>query len=316
MPNFTTEKTVSGQENAFESLASEQQVDIDIERIRKPASEYSQQPILLESSDETSPSKLNWVSALLLGIFLFLMLGVYQALDVIYQAWEFSVVVGLILLTVLVSFVSVVGALIWKEIRSYKSISRIDQQQQAFEKIKTSQDLELWLKFFKHNQQMQKSPQASLAHHQFFSKLRPHHSLKEVQNLYQTQVTEPLKNLARQEIKKQVLASAALSGLSPNALIQTVALTWLHLKMVRRIAGFYGLRPGIQGQIRLSKMAFNALIVLGLTDMTTDVIMAELFGQGVLAKISSQSAEALISARLTYRLGEGLIDILWLDYHP
>lgn len=108
------------------------------------------------------------------------------------------------------------------------------------------------------------------------------------------------------------MASAVISSLSPNAFFQTIALVWLHLKMVRQVAQIYGFRPGFIGQVKLLKMAFNSMVILSLTDVATEMLMSDLLGSSVLSKVSAQSAEAVVSARLTCRLGEGIIEALTL----
>ena len=297
-----------------EALASEQPVECDMAQVRKPTPKVqpeitTEQPVVKGSSS----SWLHWGSALLIGLLLLLTLGMYSAAQSIYQAWLLSAPIGGALALLLLVFIGLVGFLSFREIQSYRRITKIDYQQTAYERIQTSQDKQAWLAFYQSNQQAQDSLAARVAHHQFFSKIKPHHTLDQLQDLYRDQVTQPLKTLARKEVKKQMLASAAISGLSPNAFYQTLALLWLHLSMVRRVAQIYGLRPGLIGQLRLAKMAFNAMVILSLTDMASDTLMSELFGQGVLAKVSAQSAEAMVSARLTYRLGEGLMDVLWIE---
>lgn len=302
------------QAEPVEALAREQQVDGDMTKIRKPTPKTQPTPPTEQRVvNNASSSWLNWGAALLFGILLLLILGLYSSAHSIYQAWLFSPTIGGVLALLLIGFVGLISYLSLKEIQSYRRLSKVDQQQQTYARLQSTNDKQAWLAFYQKNQHTQTSLAAQRAHHQFFNKLKPHHTAEQLQALYRDQVTQPLKTLARQEIKKQMLASAAISGLSPNAFFQTLALLWLHLRMVRRVAEIYGLRPGLIGQLRLAKMAFNAMVILSLTDMASDTLMSDLFGQGVLAKISAQSAEALVSARLTYRLGEGLINVLWVD---
>jgi putative membrane protein len=313
-PQIDKPQNPSEPEGIHEKLAIEEVVNIDMDSIKKPGFKpQSFTPI--EPVDErlTQPSPIfNWLTGLLLGIVSLMAMGLYQAWQTVAHAWLTSPIIGGSLGLLVVAFASVLSVLIWREVQGYRRINRIDLQLNHLKKLDDTSERQAWLDFYQQNQQLQTSQHAQAFHYSFFQKVKPHHTPQELNKLYHYHVLEPLKSAARTVIKKDMMASAAISGLSPNAFFQTIALVWLHLKMVRQVAQIYGFRPGFIGQVKLLKMAFNSMVILSLTDVATEMLMSDLLGPGVLSKVSAQSAEAVVSARLTCRLGEGIIEALTL----
>ena len=295
-------------------LASEQKVQVDLESIKKPKPKQVPPAIAESPLIDSSASWIKWLSVLLLGAMTILLFSVYAAWQTVQEAWSESALIGSLLGIFLVTFVMALGYLIAREVQIYTGLNRIDGQLNTLKKIKfITDDKQAWLAFYQQNQAIQNSLMAREAHRQFFQSIKPHHSLSDIQQIYRDQVTQPIRKVALKGIKNDMMASAAISGLSPNALFQSVLLIWLHLKMVRKVSQIYGLRTSLVGEIKLLKMAFGAMAALSLTDMWAESLMSDVLGPGVLAKISAQSAEAMISARLTYRLGDALVKTLSMD---
>jgi putative membrane protein len=316
-PTFNSDNTIKNpsqsfssgdeQETVQEALAVEEVVNFEMHKIQKPNNAAEETNTLAPIISTQKSRIFNWLNALILGVLTLLLIGLYQLIQTVMQAWHTNPVLGGLLGGMALGFVILLTVLITKEIQGYRRIKVIDSQLNKLNIIYGSQNRADWLEFYRTNQQVQTSPLAQTCHQHFFQNVKPHHSAEELQDMYQCQVIDPLQNNARSSIKKDMLASAAISGLSPNAFFQTMALVWLHLKMVRNIADIYGFRPGMLGQIKLLKMAFNSMIILSIADVATETLITDVFGTGLISKISTQSAEALISARLTHRLGEGFL---------
>lgn len=304
--NNTAKSTV------YESASIEEKTDVDLDTLGATQAELSVPPPVLELPTVEKPKKhsINWLVFFTLLISSILLISCYQFVQYI---------IGLLnegnLIALSIAGFSSIAAVIFlylsiREIRAYLTFGKLDKQKQQYIALQGSSDRQQWLAFFEENQRLQKSEAAQCLHQYFFSLVKPHHDAEDLQNLYHAQVLEPLKVQAKKFIKGDIVASAAISGFSTNNFIQTLGLIYIHLRLVRKISSVFGFRANFFREVKLLTIVIKDVLLLAVTDVVAENLIAEVIGPGLLSKLGAQSAEALVSARLTYRISEALIRIM------
>ena len=131
----------------------------------------------------------------------------------------------------------------------------------------------------------------------------------DVVGLYESMVAVPVTKKAEEILRKESVTSGSLAFISPNHLIQTLAISWISFRTIRRIARVFGLRPGTAGSWRLFKVLAQNLAAQSLFDIATDEL-ANQIGGSLAARVAENSAEAVAAGALNVRLGRTLIKLL------
>lgn len=118
----------------------------------------------------------------------------------------------------------------------------------------------------------------------------------------------PLDRAAEQKIARAARDVAAATALIPMPLVDVIAVLWVNLRMIRRIAEIYGGRAGWFGSWRLLRAVAAHLIATGAI-AATDEILGPLVGGGVLGQLSRRFGEAAVNAALTARVGVAAIEV-------
>ncbi|MEO1105262.1 MAG: TIGR01620 family protein, partial [Pseudomonadota bacterium] len=123
---------------------------------------------------------------------------------------------------------------------------------------------------------------------------------------------EVLAPLDREAVRLIVGSSrrvAAVTALSPRALVDIAYVVFEALSLVRRLAVCYGGRPGIMGFFRVLRHAIAHLAVTG-GMAAGDSLIGEVLGQGLAAKLSAKLGEGVINGLMTARLGLAALDVI------
>lgn len=102
---------------------------------------------------------------------------------------------------------------------------------------------------------------------------------------------------------------AAVTALSPRALVDIAYVIFAALSMVRRIAEVYGGRPGTLGFWRVLRHAVAHLAVTG-GMAAGDAFVGEVIGKGIAARLSARLGEGIVNGLMTARLGLAAMDVL------
>ncbi len=123
------------------------------------------------------------------------------------------------------------------------------------------------------------------------------------------ELIEPLDGQARRIVLRSSKRVAAVTALSPLALIAVGFVAVENLRMMRTLASLYGGRPGAIGALRLAKLVVGHLIATGGVALTDD-LLGQFVGQDVLRRLSSRLGEGAFNGALTARLGTAAIDVI------
>jgi len=107
---------------------------------------------------------------------------------------------------------------------------------------------------------------------------------------------------ARRCVQRYAVESGVLVALSPWASFDMLLVGWRNLRMLREIAGIYGVAPGAAAQWLLLKRVLHNLAFAGLSEMATDVGTAAL-GGSLAASLSARAGQGLGAGLFTARTG-------------
>lgn len=119
---------------------------------------------------------------------------------------------------------------------------------------------------------------------------------------------KPLDAEAERVIARTARDVAGATAMIPMALIDILAVLYLNLRMIRRIAEIYGGRAGWLGSWRLLRAVAMHLAATGAIAAGDD-ILGPLVGTGVLARLSRRFGEATVNAALSVRVGVATAEV-------
>jgi putative membrane protein len=204
-------------------------------------------------------------------------------------------------------FVCLLFWFIGREVVAYRQVNQVIDETETLsaligegDKIAITRCLEQLTQHHQH------SETARAYHQNFWQTVQAHHTGAERLELYQRLVSQPLKQAAEALIQPAMLQGAGISLLSPNNLIHSLILLWRSAKLVRDIAGVYGIRPGFFGSLKLLKIAIENMVIQQGVDLLVDAGMQKV-SQGVLGKVVEKGSEATTTGLLLRRLGKAMI---------
>ncbi len=268
--------------------------------------------VATDSWQETRPSSgLSWAKvALITGAASLLAFLVYNAVTGLVSDFAQYPVTSSVLGALLAIFVLSVVIVMLRELIAYRRVNRFIDSRVVLDELRAMQsvsDVDRAL----HNQASQFGKHSFAAHcYRHYQTLRREdQSAKERVDLYQHHVKQPVQARASSVLKRESMTAGSLAFISPNALIQTLAVMWISLRTIRRMAQVYGLRPGTAGNWHLVKILVQNIAAQSLFDLATDEVVNQISGS-LSAKLMENSAEAVAAGALNVRLGKALMKLL------
>lgn len=124
--------------------------------------------------------------------------------------------------------------------------------------------------------------------------------------LVERDLIAPLDTAVRRQITTSAKRVATVTALAPMASIAFAFIVFENLRLLRRIAGVYGGRPGLAGSINLGSKVIGNLIAAGGIALTDDLV-GQFIGQDVLRRLSRRLGEGAFNGALTARIGVACI---------
>ncbi|MEL6298700.1 MAG: TIGR01620 family protein [Pseudomonadota bacterium] len=121
-------------------------------------------------------------------------------------------------------------------------------------------------------------------------------------------VLGPLDTEARQIILGSAKRVSIVTAISPLILIDVLFVFFENVRMLRRLAGLYGGRPGFFGALKLGRMVITNLVAAGGVALTDD-LFGQFLGQDLLRRVSRRLGEGAFNGALTVRMGVASIGL-------
>lgn len=131
---------------------------------------------------------------------------------------------------------------------------------------------------------------------------------RETLSLLERELITPLDQDARSAIAATAKRVSVVTAISPVATLDMAIVAIQNLRMLRRIATVYGVRPGTFALLRLARMVVTHIVVTGGLALGDDVIQ-QLIGHRLMAKLSARLGEGLFNGALTARIGLAAVEV-------
>lgn len=265
-----------------------------------------------EDWQEVPPtSGLSWGKlAMITGMASLLAFLVYNAVTGLLGDYERYPVVSSILGALLAVFVLSVVIVVLRELIAYRRVNRFIDTRLSLQQLRDLPSVsEVDTALHSQASQFGRHSFATHCYKHYQTLKRDDQSVKERVDLYQHHVQQPVQARASSVLKRESMTAGSLAFISPNALIQTLAVMWISLRTIRRMAQVYGLRPGTAGNWRLVNILVQNIAAQSLFDLATDEVVNQISGT-LSAKLMENSAEAVAAGALNVRLGKALMKLL------
>ena len=298
----------------LDSQVTEESVDVDFSTLQsetfipnEPLPDYD----IKTSKDWTA--WFGWGLFVAFGLLLFTLLSFYDLAMSLFAMYQESPIFAYALAFIALVFSALLIWLLYREISSYLHVNSLGTLQKEFSVLSDQEDPQQLLKFIQKISSRQNSMQANNRNQEFFSLVKPHHTQKEIFQLYQDTVQTPLEKEAKQILYSELKNSGGAALISINPLMQMVLSIWINTRILRKIANLYGIRPGVTGTLKLLIIVTQNSIVQYYSDevynSTIEGVVSEKLGI-VVGKVSNKFSQAILAAALSYRFGRALIKLV------
>ncbi|GAB4238349.1 MAG: hypothetical protein Kow0032_24740 [Methyloligellaceae bacterium] len=126
--------------------------------------------------------------------------------------------------------------------------------------------------------------------------------------LVEREILAPLDRQAREIIAASARRVSVTTAISPSTLFDMLIVAAQNLRMLRRIAVVYGVRPGTIGVMKLARMVVTSIVLSGGIAIGDDLIQ-QMLGHRLTAKLSARLGEGVLNGALTARIGLAALDV-------
>jgi putative membrane protein len=132
---------------------------------------------------------------------------------------------------------------------------------------------------------------------------------RDLVKLAERELMSPLDIEARRLVVSASKRVSVVTAISPRAAVDMIFVLVNALRMIRQLAVLYGGRPGALGVIKLLRQVVSHLALTGGVGVA-DSLVQQVIGHGLAARLSARLGEGMINGLLTARLGLLTIDLV------
>jgi putative membrane protein len=132
---------------------------------------------------------------------------------------------------------------------------------------------------------------------------------RDLVRLAERELMSPLDIEARRLVVAASKRVSVVTAISPRAAVDMVFVLINALGLIRKLAVLYGGRPGALGVLRLLRRVISHLAVTGGIGVA-DSVVQQVIGHGIAARLSARLGEGMVNGLLTARLGLLTIDLV------
>lgn len=266
--------------------------------------------IFNEAAPATSALTSNWWqragflkwSLLAAGVLLVLLLSI-ETLVLINEMLDFNSVLATVLIITLSVFLgAIVLALLreYQQLRALRSLSRLRDQGERLLNSSSYGGAANYLSEVRTLYGQRQELAEVLAEYERHQ--HQHRSDADEVRQLSASLGNALDRQAQRLIASYVRKLAVWTALNPLALLDSLIVLWLTLKMVRDIAAIYGGRPGITGSWKLLREIALLVAATGATDLLADSA-TDTIGVGIAGMLSTRLAQGIVTGLFVARIG-------------
>lgn len=256
------------------------------------SSEFEQK---LEPVFQPKTSRFNFKGMFIISLLLLIAVETgYTIIEAMQESLLLAGLYGFVLTTALLVLIK----FLFKEAVSLKALKQQNLRQNDALRLMSSTQIgeaEIWLQPL-----LKQHSDAEVK--EFKACLKPHHTDKEVLQLYQTTLLVSKDEQAKAIINQHAKTSALLVSLSPMALLDMLSVLWRGISLIEKISQHYGIKLAYRSRIMLYKQLIKQMLFAGASELVSDLAATSL-GAELLGKLSARAAQGLSAGVFTARLG-------------
>ena len=256
------------------------------------SSEFEQK---LEPVFQPKTSRFNFKGMFIISLLLLIAVETgYTIIEAMQESLLLAGLYGFVLTTALLVLIK----FLFKEAVSLKALKQQNLRQNDALRLMSSTQIgeaEIWLQPL-----LKQHSDAEVK--EFKACLKPHHTDKEVLQLYQTTLLVSKDEQAKAIINQHAKTSALLVSLSPMALLDMLSVLWRGISLIEKISQHYGIKLAYRSRIMLYKQLVKQMLFAGASELVSDLAATSL-GAELLGKLSARAAQGLSAGVFTARLG-------------
>ena len=256
------------------------------------SSEFEQK---LEPVFQPKTSRFNFKGMFIISLLLLIAVETgYTIIEAMQESLLLAGLYGFVLTTALLVLIK----FLFKEAVSLKALKQQNLRQNDALRLMSSTQIgeaEIWLQPL-----LKQHTDAEVK--EFKACLKPHHTDKELLQLYQTTLLVSKDEQAKAIINQHAKTSALLVSLSPMALLDMLSVLWRGISLIEKISQHYGIKLAYRSRIMLYKQLVKQMLFAGASELVSDLAATSL-GAELLGKLSARAAQGLSAGVFTARLG-------------
>ena len=145
-------------------------------------------------------------------------------------------------------------------------------------------------------------PHGATAYARFRELAHVAHAPEPLLRLFGQEVLAPLDRRAYAAVGRGARDAGVLTAVVPTAALDTVAMLWRNLRMIREIAQIYGHRTGFAGTLFLVRRLLSGAAIVAASDVAGGLVAQQL-GGALTEVVAAKLGEGAIAATRTARIG-------------
>ena len=242
-------------------------------------------------------------AALIIGGLLVVLLLAVETIGLVSTLLGYHWLLATVLIGLLVAFIGLLTLGVWREYRQLRQLRTLGKLQSEGEVWLNSDGYggaDDYIRTIKSHYAARTELQSALATFDRFQDAQQTDS-EQVQRLIQD-LGQPLDQQAQQVIARHVRQLSVITALNPLALVDSLLVFWLSVRMIRGIAQVYGHRPGLVASWQLLRQVLILVTATGATDLVADA-SSDMLGAGLVGMVSAKLSQGIVTGLLVARVG-------------
>jgi len=126
--------------------------------------------------------------------------------------------------------------------------------------------------------------------------------------LAETELLSAFDDRARRAVLASAKRVSIVTAITPRPSLGVLFVLYEVVRLIRRLGGLYGERPGLIGFVGMTRSVFAHLAVTG-GMAAGDSLFQQILGHGLAARVSARLGEGVINGLLTARIGIAAIEV-------